>query len=594
MTFFVLTRRHKKYYGADHGSRYSYNTSSVVGDRRKRSGSGSWLKPALAGAGVYAIANRFRRKPKYREDGPMGPEVVESRRHSASYVDDDKYSYYDDRAGRWEDRLLKVAAPVGLAWLVKRYYDRKYGDAGSDVASTYYRPAPGEPDYRAAHGPPPPGAPMPPGAAAPGQPMYPAQPMPPGANPYASPYAAPLPSQGPPRAPEQPLTSEHHPLNRGHSRENSFSTSHPSAAGEARRGHGLRNGLATFGAMGLAKNYWNRWRDRNHDRYVQDERDSRTHGSKFTGDGQTRVHRPGMSSITSESSVRPSHPIDNQGIPPIPAGTYAPGTTAAASLAAEREREQRTQEALPLGGVPRPINMPAIPPDPQGILHRESSTSESFSSAEDQQRRHSRRDRDLTPAPVNRTGATAAPPLSPPSAARQKRQERYQSLSPGEDSGVTSPPVSVRVKMHKDGRHVTLSRLPRDEAEAHRARTRHSQSDSVSSLGGDDVGGSRFRRRDDLERKNAEDMRKESERLAAARAQAQTSAELPVTPSNLPIPPPIPESSGASRPSPAVGSVGSPGTYETDASTDYANNRRRRRAERARAKAKSGKTVEFE
>ena len=613
VAFFLLTRRDKRYNGGgDYGSRYSYNTSSVVDDRRRRKTSRGWLKPVLAGIGIYWLIDKFRKKPKYREDGPMGPEVVGSRRHSASYVDDDKYSYYSDGAARWEDRWLKIATPIGLAWLVRRYYDRKYGDEVSDLTSNYYRPAPGEIDSRGARGPLPPGAPMPPGPAGPGaatypgqaippnqgaypgQPLPPTQAVPPGPNPYAASYAAPLPPQGPPRGTEQPLASEHHPLNRGHSRESSFSTSHPSAAGEVRRSHSLRDGLATFGAVGMAKNYWNRWRDRNQDRRIQNERDSRIRGSRFTGDGGPRTHRPGMSSITSESSIRPAHPTDNQGIPPIPAGTYAAGSTEAAVAAAvEREREQRRQEALPLGGVPRPVHMPAIPPDPQGILHRESSTSESFSSAEGQQRRHSRRDRDLTPAPVERSGETAAPPLSPPSASKQKRQERYQSLSPGEDSGVTSPPVSVRVKMHKDGRHVTLSRLPRDEAEARRTQTRQSQSDSVSSLGGDDGGRSKFRRRDDQERQNAEAMRIERENLAAARAQAQTSAEPPVTPSNLPIPPPIPESSG-SRPSPAVGSVGSPGTYETDASADYANNRRRRRAERARVKAKSGKTVGFE
>jgi hypothetical protein len=90
-------------------------------------------------------------------------------------------------------------------------------------------------------------------------------------------------------------------------------------------------------------------------------------------------------------------------------------------------------------------------------------------------------------------------------------------------------------------------------------------------------------------------MRIESERLAAARqlAQAQSNPNLPP---NVPAPPPIPGSSPGAPPGLASG-VGTPGTYDgntTEASADYAINRQRRRAERAQAKAKENRRVEFE
>ena len=186
-------------------------------------------------------------------------------------------------------------------------------------------------------------------------------------------------------------------------------------------------------------------------------------------------------------------------------------------------------------------------------------------------------------------------------------------MSPGEDSGVTSPPVSVRVKMHKDGRHITLSRPPAQEAAARRAQARQEAgtTDSASSLSADAGPSSRFRRRDAQDRRNEEAMRIERENLAAARTHAQNPSRLPVptspvTPQNLAPPPPIPDAAAGggnlSSPPAVGGSIGSPSQYTSDGQgTDYANNRRRRRAERARAKqakeereARTGKTVGFE
>ena len=596
--YFWLTRIRERRTGSDYDSRYSYGTGSVVDEGRRRSGSGRLLKGALAGAGLYALVNKIRGRSEGRGGGASpGPEVVGSRRHSGSYVEDEKYSQYSrdhDGDARWEERLLRIAAPIGAAGLVTRYFDRKYQDRESDVSHT--APPVGGPtashDGRFASGHPPPS----------GVPIAPFRPMPPGPSQYGpAPYGPPIPPGGP-IPPGQPLPSGRHPLNRPTSRGSSLSyTDYASASGEGRRGHGLRNGLATLGVLGLAKSILNRRRDRKDDRRLEEEQDARTHGQHFTGDGlPPRRHHRGTSSVSSESALTGNHPSHAHVLPPVPAGAYPieTGTGGAAAAAeAERERERRRQQELPLGGVPRPVDMPAIPPDPQGILHPESSGSESYSSPGGRDRHRHRHHANRNAAGTGVTGAARSPSARETSTSRQQRQERHQSASTGED-GLGSPPVAVRVKMHNNGRHVTLSRLPEAEAEARRERSARNRSDSVSSLSGNSSG-RRYRRRDTQDRQNAEAMRVESENLAAARSQAQNSN----APNNMPAPPPIPESPGGLRP-PTGGSVGSPGTYDgmtTDAS-DYANNRRRRRAERAREKeaekakreGRTGKTVGFE
>ncbi|KAL9132129.1 MAG: hypothetical protein Q9217_000063 [Psora testacea] len=579
ITYFWLTRIRARRGGSDYDSRYSYGDGSVVEERRRRSGSGQLLKGALAGAGLYALANKLRRPSRSRNGGTgPDPEVVGSRPHSGSYVEDEKYAQPGrdyDREGRWEERLLRIAAPIGAAGLVTRFFDRRYGDRDSET-SEYGPPHGGATsmnDGRLAGGPPPPlGAPIPLGQSVP-------------LSQYApGPHGPPIPPSGP-IPPNTPLRSGRDPLNRPPSRGSSLSyTDYASASGEVKRGHGFRDGLATLGVLGLAKSIFNRRRDQKGDRRVREEQDARLHSQHFTGDGlPPRRHHRATSSVSSESALTSHHPSNTHVIPPVPAGVY-PGVAVAAGSAsaagAGRERERRPQEELPLGGVPRPVDMPPIPPDPQGILHPESSGSESY---------NSRRGRDTAAAGLTARQASSS---------RRRRQERHQSASAGEDS-LGTPPVSVRVKMQKDGRQITLSRLPQAEAEARRMQSAKSRSDSASTLSGDG-GGPHFRRREAQERQNAEAMRVESENLATARRQAQDSS-LPI---NMPPPPPIPESSGRLRP-PIAGSVGSPGTHDgmtTDASADYANNRRRRRAERAREReaekakreGKAVKSVGFE
>nr|POE77368.1 hypothetical protein CFP56_09015 [Quercus suber] len=184
-----------------------------------------------------------------------------------------------------------------------------------------------------------------------------------------------------------------------------------------------------------------------------------------------------------------------------------------------------------------------------------------------------------------------------------------------------SPPVSVKVKMHNDGRHVTLRRLNEEEAEAERMaqrqerRQRRRQNSSLSS--GLDNGGSTAPARRPA---RSGGIRPSNEQpivnVPPIPGNSTTGSHRPPSELNLP-PMPAPSASQPSvpqhstspagagfSPPPAIGSglsqggVGSPGDAGdgTDLS-NFADNRRRRRMERARRLADArgtGGKVEFD
>ena len=142
-----------------------------------------------------------------------------------------------------------------------------------------------------------------------------------------------------------------------------------------------------------------------------------------------------------------------------------------------------------------------------------------------------------------------------------------------------SPPLSARLKTRNDGTNVTLRRLTDGEAAASRERkyNRHRRG-SASSLSGNEAGADRWRRVEEMERRQDEQIRRE--RAAATRR-----------PSQVPPPPPIPSQASYNY---GPGSYTSPTFTGTEGSGDYAGNRRRRRAERARARQERHQnSVEF-
>ena len=547
----------------------------MVEEQRRHSGLGNLAKFGAAGIGLAALSNRFRNRSR---NPPSQPEVIGSRRHSGSYVSEEKYSQYGrdpGREGGWTDRLLKIGAVAGAVALARSFFNRRRNrDQDSDDGE---------------YGPPLGGA----------------------TN---------ITGNSLERVEEgRPLPSNQHPLNQPLNHRRSTSSvsydSYMSASGPDRHGHGVRDTVAGLGAAGLVGNIFKNWRQGREQKRVEavrrkeleNERIARANSNRYTGGGAGFPQRGGRrGSLTAShdySSSSDNGPrYDHGAPPPLPAGAIPTGAAvgvAGATLAdhdRNRARQQHnpgTDQPVMSGAIPGgPLTMPPVPQDPRGILHHDSSGSEAYLSAggRNHRRHHNNRDAIAAGLAGGAAGLAAGEALS-------NRRDRRHSASGGEGS-VASPatPVSVKVKMHSDGRHVTLRRLPEEEAAAEREARRRSKDrhgrnrrgGSVSSLGGADSSGERWRRTENLEQQQAEAMRRESEALAAARNQT-----LPVP---LPPPPPIP---GSSAGLPLVaGSVSSPGTYEgTEASADYANNRRRRRAERAQAKqareARGGQRVEF-
>ena len=200
-------------------------------------------------------------------------------------------------------------------------------------------------------------------------------------------------------------------------------------------------------------------------------------------------------------------------------------------------------------------------------------------------------------------GAATGSALGAPSSHRRQRSTSRQ-----RHENTDSPPTSVKLKVHNDGRHVTLRRLTEEEAAASREakrrerRSSRRRNGSVSSLSGNEGSNDRWRRVEELERQQQEQIQREQEAAAAAAAANSTAPTGSVPPSSYmpphssyippppgPPPPPFSQPHPQHRPPSSMpygsASIGSPGTFTgTEASGDYANNRRRRRAERARAR----------
>jgi hypothetical protein len=199
-------------------------------------------------------------------------------------------------------------------------------------------------------------------------------------------------------------------------------------------------------------------------------------------------------------------------------------------------------------------------------------------------------------------------------------------------------PVSVKVKMHNDGRHVTLRRLNEQEAaaerEARRVGTdtggngRRARRGSSLSSGGEDAGASRFRRGSNAIRPSSQQPIAAVPPPPSMSSPSAAGSQRPPFASDLPLPtagssripqasasPPIVGAPGLQQqpvsppphqglspaPGPASsGAIVSPGNITSDVGTGtdvsaFDNNRRRRRAERARRDAAAkGARVEFE
>lgn len=305
------------------------------------------------------------------------------------------------------------------------------------------------------------------------------------------------------------------------------------------------------------------------------------------------VHRPAMSGLSSS-------------VVPVAGGAGA----AAASALADRNRIRPVGDD-PIVAPPGPASAVAtdVPPmPPPHASEMLSSGSELYTTASGRQRHRHHLGSEAAAA----TGGAALG-----AAAVDARRRRHDGQN---TDSLESPPVSIHVKTQDNGRKVTLRRLTEEEAAAQRAArrqerrgSRRRRNSSLSSGSGADAlaartsADQRWRRTERIETDQQAAI--DAEAPMSIPAQSQLTLKYPTPPPpgtqgldpqtgasySAPPPPPIPASTSNLNP---AGSITSPGT-ETSGPSEYANNRRRRRAERAQARlareARAGgsNTVDF-
>ncbi|KAF2823387.1 hypothetical protein CC86DRAFT_328646 [Ophiobolus disseminans] len=588
--YFVLSYINQPEMGFDDRTTFITERTGSTRSRRSRgTGLGALATAGAAGAGLAALRRRSRSRSHSRSRRNESRQEVLSSRHDSrsrvesrftdSYLSDEKYAGNKKKGGTWRDRLLGAGAAAGGIFAVKSLFSRNKKhhaptETGSDVS--YTRPlGPSEITQtdlsRLEEG------------RAPESPANHRDDW----RRVEEREAAQAAALG-----GTPLRQGHRPPRSGGSVDSfdsrtSISDEHREDVRRDERSFGLKEGVATLGVIGFLKHSFGKRKNkkedaraeslRQHD--LEEERLARANSGrrKYTGDGVPPRRQRRTSTEYSESDIT--------GITPSIARPNIP----------------RPPVESTIGASTAPIR-----PPPHADMLSESG-SEAYKSPS---RRPNRRHRDseglLGPALAGGAAATAISTGSP------SKRDHSQRRSSREGS-VASPPVSVKVKMHNDGRHVTLRRLNEEEAAAEREarrkeRQRRPRNGSRSSLS--DLGNDRWRRTEALEAQQAQEMAHASGSIPPPPPGPPPGGPLrmpePIIPPPppgppptfarpghvpLPPPPPIPAAANSVLSSPHGTQVY--GT-ETDVSA-YDSNRRRRRAERAQAKAarSGGSRVEF-
>ena len=537
---YMQERNHGRLYD-DHLSQHSYHYEE---GREKRSHRFSNLaKGAAAGVGISALANRLR----HRHD-------VASSRHSGSgsiSEVEDRYSQYGQRPteGLGRRNILGLGALASVSYWFGRVFARRKNRRDKDDLSTEYSESIEQSINRVEEG-------RPAVIASPGPSPRPNQPL----NPTAVAGASAV---------------SHHRTASSTS-DDSYMSGSPSK--ERRGGHTLRDTAIGIGTFAFARNWFKKRRERKEqeridelrEQEMEDERMHRANSKKYTGDGFIhRTGRPGSVTSTNLSA----NPMG-----PTAAGALADG------VAATRAHNQEiaaagSHLAVPPTDIPDPFVSDPLPPPPPPHSVHDSSGSEVYASEGGREhRRHH-----LAEAAAVGAGASAVGLAAGEAMAQRRQRSESRRRSAGADS-MGSQPVSVKLNMHSDGRHVTLRRLTEEEAAAERARqarnrNRRRRAESASSLSSPD-NGDRWRRREGNAAVQQQQYYPPATPTAPGVPQQANGMSVP-----LPAPPPIPDTDPR-VPKLGPSSVGSPGTYDgnvTETSTNYENNRRRRRAERAAA-----------
>ena len=551
VAWFVLSYLNQPEMGFDDRGTYITETTMSSGRRSHRGhGIGALATAGAAGAGLAALRNRSRSRSRRRPSGSR-TEVLSSHpsSHPSESYANEKFTEVGRNQHTWRDRLLGAGAATGGFFAFKSLFNRKKREPAETVSDvSYSRPiGPSEVTQtdlsRLEEGRAP---------ASPGRDHW---------RRVEEREAAQAAAMG-----ASPLRQDHRPSRSGVSIDSFDSrTSFEDEMERRKDSHGLRDGIAALGFAGFLKHRWNSRRNKKEDEHVaamkhqdmEEERLARADSQRkrYTDDGLPARRNPPPSTILSESDI--------SGVTPSVARPNMPPPRSTTNL---------TQ----LESAAGPSTVPAPPPvDYHGV--RSESGSEAYGLASG--RGHQRHQIE---------GSRIGDPLGTADISQRRGSH---------DGSMNSPPVSVKVKMHNDGRHVTLRRLNEEEAAAERQarrkdRQRRNRDGSMSSLSNLDHN-DRWRRTAAQEAAQAQDMAQPSAPLSMPEPIIPSAPTGPPAgaQSPLPLPPPIPGAGGSVLSSP-------PGTHaygtETDVS-NYDSNRRRRRAERAQAKQArmGGSRVEF-
>lgn len=643
---------------SDRSRRSRRADTEVVEEERTEKRGGHWLRnTALFGgalAGLNALRNRNKRKEEREtvvDEVEVTPSRPGSRRHSrsrsrghsrirprsrshsrhsrhsrhtsGSYVEDEKYQEKQGGTNTWRNRLVGAGAGLAAFQGVKRLFNRgNRRDEESEIGS-YSRPSASE-VYTRPSG------------------SYSRPPLS-GTGSVSRTDISRVEAGQAPFSPadrrrtdrieaadiESPLSSPTRPIRTpGRSRlrprrSGSFSSvssvdsydspSAPRPTGGITKRQGLAATLA--GLTGLAF-----FRKKNQERQARKEEqraeELRRYDEEITDRvNRTQRRRPGFGESAVEETVHEDvgltgsnpglsrHSLPNTNAPPLPQSAAAPHSVTDTYSNTTRPT---TQPGYPVDSAGLP--MPTGPGPSSTAQFPESNTSRvRFTDT-------------VTPATTSAAAALASNAIASDKSSRRhnRRSSSLQRTDTYDTSTTTSaaePPVSVKVKIHDDNRHVTLRRLNSAEAAAERearrrerrTRRRH-RADSSSGLDSDGASGG-YRRRARTSSaipppKNVPPppaMQRLSPVVAAAPttvpglqgpprvSAAGQGTPLPPPP---PGPPPVPVHSspvgqGSYGPSPVQVNASMTGTGTGTEMSAFDDNRRRRRAERAAAKARA-------
>ncbi|KAI2638281.1 hypothetical protein GGS21DRAFT_510525 [Xylaria nigripes] len=520
--YFILSWRHENdwddnmtnYGGRSHGGR---SESGAASEYRSERGFG-WLEPIIAGIGALALLGGRRQYDEenshsgYLSQSGRTPEVVPSRRGSTSYyMGTEKYSDRSDHregGGGLMNKLFAAGGALAAGALFKKIKDRRddrsYGDEYSAIAPdtpSRTRPPPSRiprkqhDDYTESE-------------FTEDRTELGTRPRTPLLQGSGGPVATTV-GYSSVGGPSTPRASHARPAPSSHLYSDYSSYVSPSRRTREDESHdGVNKGLlAALGVGWFVRKMRGRQarraederlrleeerRDRyeRHERYDKHDRHDRhdrhdKHGSSYTGDDYGSPAPRRRPPVGAPTTTIMSEDTESSHIEARPPGTSLIGPP---------------MPPLGAGSVPSvplsdSVSMPSMPPDPQGVLHRDSDVDSTLSASERLHRQASRRQRD---------SELAAAAAAASAAGLAAEEQRYR-----DQSRVSQPVSVVKVKYHDDrDRNVTLRRLTEDEA---RREQRRGRSASVSSLSGTETPNQRRYRRDGSARRTIDET--EAERL---------------------------------------------------------------------------------